>query len=160
MLNCTSWHAQHPFPATHTIPPCSATRQAGVVYLKNRVYTSYYVDPATARSDQVPIPPSDKAALKASLLPLLSTSPSRAISVQLANVLKNIVSRDFPDQWPNLLADVKALLASHDIRQVVAGCIATLEMVKAFRCVVFTPCIIHVRLILTGILVMQFPPDS
>ena len=106
-----------------------------MVYLKNRVYTSYYVDPSSARSDQVPIPPSDKAALKASLLPLLSASPSRSISVQLANVLKNIVSRDFPDQWPNLLADVKVLLGSHDIRQVVAGCIAALEMVKAFRCV-------------------------
>ncbi|KAJ3557178.1 hypothetical protein NM688_g1613 [Phlebia brevispora] len=110
-----------------------ATRQAGVVYLKNRVYTSYFVDPSSPRPDQLPIPTSDRAALKASLLPLLATSPSRGISVQLANTLKNIVARDFPEQWPTLLQEVKALLGSHDIRQVVAGCIASLEMVKAFR---------------------------
>lgn len=121
------------------LPPnlhfCRATRQAGVVYLKNRVYTSYFVDPSNPRPDQVPIAPSDRDALKASLLPLLATSPSRSISVQLANILKNIVARDFPDQWPNLLQEVKGQLASHDIHQVVAGCIASLEMVKAFRCV-------------------------
>lgn len=111
----------------------SATRQAGVVYLKNRVYTSYFVDPASPRPDQVPIPQSDRVALKSSLLPLLAASPSRSISVQLASTLKNIVARDFPDQWPTLLDDVKRLLASSEIREVVAGCIASLEMVRAFR---------------------------
>ena len=104
------------------------------MYLKNRVYTSYYVDPDISRPDQVPIPPSDRAALKASILPLLAASPSRSITVQLANTLKSIVARDFPEQWPNLLQEVKTLLASHDIRQVVAGCYASLEMIKAFRC--------------------------
>ncbi|KAI0688708.1 ARM repeat-containing protein [Cytidiella melzeri] len=110
-----------------------ATRQAGVVYLKNRVYTSYFVDPTSPRPDQVPIPQSDRTALKSSLLPLLAASPSRSISVQLASTLKNIVARDFPDQWPTLLDDVKRLLASSEIREVVAGCIASLEMVRAFR---------------------------
>ncbi|KAI0337442.1 ARM repeat-containing protein [Trametopsis cervina] len=110
-----------------------ATRQAGVVYLKNRVYTSYFVDPTSPRPDQVPIPSSDRAALKSSLLPLLAASPSRAITVQLASTLKNIVARDFPDQWPSLLEDVKRLLASSNIREVVAGCVAALEMVRAFR---------------------------
>lgn len=97
------------------------------------MYTSYFVDPASPRADQVAIPQSDRAALKASLLPLLAASPSRSISVQLASTLKNIVARDFPDQWPTLLDDVKRLLASGEIREVVAGCIASLEMVRAFR---------------------------
>ncbi|EMD40235.1 hypothetical protein CERSUDRAFT_112428 [Gelatoporia subvermispora B] len=110
-----------------------ATRQAAAVYLKNRVYTSYYVDPEHQRPDQIPIPESDRNALKASLLPLLAASPSRAITVQLASTLKNIVSRDFPEQWPSLLGDVKGLLASNNIREVSAGCVATLEMVRAFR---------------------------
>jgi importin-7 len=132
MSNCTyltrvSRYSQHPEPVN------SATRQAGAVYLKNRVYTSYFVDPTSPRSDQVPIPPSDRAALKSSLLPLLAASPSRAISVQLSSTLKNIVARDFPDQWPTLLDDVKRLLDSGEIREVVAGCIAALEMVRAFR---------------------------
>lgn len=112
-----------------------ATRQAGAVYLKNRVYTSYFVDPAHQRPDQVPIAQSDRNALKASLLPLLAASPSRAITVQLASTLKNIVARDFPDLWPTLLDDVKRLLASGEIREVAAGCVAALEMVRAFRLV-------------------------
>lgn len=101
--------------------------------MKNRVYTSYFVDPTSPRPDQVPIPASDRAALKSSLLPLLAASPSRSITVQLASTLKNIVARDFPDQWPTLLDDVKRLLGSSNIREVVAGCVASLEMVRAFR---------------------------
>lgn len=113
----------------------SATRQAGVVYLKNRVYTSYFLDTSSSRPDQQPIPPADRLALKSSLLPLLASSPSRGITVQLANTLKNIVARDFPEHWPNLLNDVKQLLASSELREVVAGCVASLEMVRAFRSV-------------------------
>ncbi|PCH39811.1 ARM repeat-containing protein [Wolfiporia cocos MD-104 SS10] len=110
-----------------------ATRQAGVVYLKNRVYTSYFVNPEHQRPDLVPIPLSDRNALKQSILPLLSASPSKLITVQLASTLKNIVSRDFPEQWPTLLPEVKQLLASNDVRHVSAGCVAVLEMVRAFR---------------------------
>ncbi|TBU59052.1 ARM repeat-containing protein [Dichomitus squalens] len=109
-----------------------ATRQAAAVYLKNRVYSSYFVD-TNARPDQVPIPPSDRNNLKASVLPLIATSPSRAITVQLAGALKNVVARDFPEQWPNLAEEVKKLLASGNIRDVHAGCVAALEMVRAFR---------------------------
>ncbi|GJE91719.1 ARM repeat-containing protein [Phanerochaete sordida] len=110
-----------------------ATRQAAAVYLKNRVYTSYFVDPTSPRPDQVPIAQSDRDALKSSILHVLAVSPSRAITVQLASTLKNIVARDFPEQWPGLLDDVKRLLASSNIREVVAGCVAALEMVRAFR---------------------------
>ncbi|KZT09181.1 ARM repeat-containing protein [Laetiporus sulphureus 93-53] len=110
-----------------------ATRQAAAVYLKNRVHTSYYIDPAQQRPEQIPLHDSDRTALKASLLPLLAVSPSKLITVQLANALKTIVMRDFPDQWPALLDDVKRLLTSHSVREVCAGCVVALEMVKAFR---------------------------
>ncbi|KAI0754790.1 ARM repeat-containing protein [Daedaleopsis nitida] len=109
-----------------------ATRQAAAVYLKNRVYSSYFVD-TNARPDQVPIPPSDRNNLKASVLPLIAASPNRAITVQLAGALKNVVARDFPEQWPSLVAEVKKLLDSGNIREVHAGCVAALEMVRAFR---------------------------
>ncbi|EIN12803.1 ARM repeat-containing protein [Punctularia strigosozonata HHB-11173 SS5] len=112
-----------------------ATRQACSVYLKNRVYTSYTVDPAVTRPrpDQTPIHPSDKDALKASILRLLAASPSRSVTVQLADTFKNAVARDFPDNWPGLLDQVKALLISSNIQDVAAGCIASLEVVRAFR---------------------------
>ena len=105
------------------------------------MYTSYFVDPASPRADQVPIAPSDRNALKNSVLRLLAVSPSRGITVQLASTLKNIVARDFPEQWPTLLDDVKRLLASSNIREVVAGCVASLEMVRAFRCVASLLCV-------------------
>ncbi|KAI8978716.1 ARM repeat-containing protein [Trametes punicea] len=109
-----------------------ATRQAAAVYLKNRVYSSYFID-QQSRPDQTPIATSDRNNLKATILPLIASSPSRAITVQLAGALKNVVARDFPEQWPTLVEDVKKLLASGNVNEVHAGCVATLEMVRAFR---------------------------
>ncbi|KAK7462279.1 Nonsense-mediated mRNA decay protein 5 [Stygiomarasmius scandens] len=114
-----------------------ATRQACAVWVKNRVHTNYTIEstptPQT-RPDRHPIPTSDRNSLRSSLLRLIASSPSRAITLQLANTLKIIISHDFPDQkWPGLVPEIKALLTSGDIREVHAGCIASLEAVRAFR---------------------------
>lgn len=109
-----------------------ATRQACSVYLKNRVHTSYILPP-NPRPDHVPIAQSDRTALKANILPLLSASPSRSVTVQLAATLKDLVAHDFPDRWSSLLDDVKRLLGSGDVREVGAGVVAALECVRAFR---------------------------
>ncbi|KAG1798071.1 armadillo-type protein [Suillus plorans] len=109
-----------------------ATRQACSVYLKNRVRTSYILPP-NPRPDHVPIAQSDRTALKANILPLLSASPSRSVTVQVAATLKDLVANDFPDRWPSLLDDVKRLLGSGDVREVGAGVVAALECVRAFR---------------------------
>ncbi|KAH7885476.1 armadillo-type protein [Phlebopus sp. FC_14] len=127
-----------------------ATRQACSVYLKNRVHTSYIIDPSRARPDQIPIAQSDRDALKTSILRLLSSSPSRPITLQLGATLKDLVGHDFPDNWPNLLDNVKALLNSGDIREVGAGCVAALECVRAFR-------YRQKRDVLPGIIVQLFP---
>ncbi|KAJ7019445.1 armadillo-type protein [Mycena alexandri] len=110
-----------------------ATRQSCSVWLKNRVQNNYTLDASSRRPDQALIAASDRAALRASLLPLLAAAPSRAITVQLASALKTVVAHDFPERWPGLVDDVKALLASGDIRHVHAGCVAALESVRAFR---------------------------
>jgi importin-7 len=112
----------------------SATRQACAVYLKNRVATSYFVaDPSRQRPDQAPIAQSDRDALKSSILRLLAASPSRSVTGQLSTALKTLVAHDFPENWPNLLLEIKALLTSNDIHEVGAGCVATVEVVRAFR---------------------------
>lgn len=113
----------------------SATRQAVSVWVKNRVASSYGAEPARAGPNYKPILPADRAALKSNILPLLAASPSRVITVQLASTLKTLISDDFPERWPELLDGVKALLASNNIREVGAGTVAVLEMVRAFRCV-------------------------
>ncbi|KAI0301095.1 armadillo-type protein [Multifurca ochricompacta] len=110
-----------------------ATRQAVSVWIKNRVASSYGAEPARAGPDYKPISPADRVSLKNSILPLLATSPSRVITVQLASTLKTLISHDFPERWPELLGGAKALLASSNIRDVGAGTVVVLEMVRAFR---------------------------
>ncbi|KIY51516.1 ARM repeat-containing protein [Fistulina hepatica ATCC 64428] len=115
-----------------TIDP--ATRQACVVWLKNRVQYGYALESSsTERPDRTIIVQSDKDALKSHILPLLAASPSRSITVQLATILRHIVAHDFPARWPTLLDELKALLGSGNIREVHAGCVATLEAVRSFR---------------------------
>ncbi|KDR83035.1 hypothetical protein GALMADRAFT_238799 [Galerina marginata CBS 339.88] len=109
-----------------------ATRQACSVWLKNRVHSTYALE-VSRRPDQVVIAPSEREALRINVLPLLAASPSRSISLQLANTLKSIVARDFPVKWPSLVREIKRLLTSSEVRDVHAGCVATLEAVRAFR---------------------------
>lgn len=116
----------------------SATRQAAAVYLKNRVHKTYTVETTAGRASNanlVPIPKSDKDAVKAGLLPLLVQCPSKVIALQLANTLRTVVSHDFPERWPELAAAVKTLLSSSNLREINAGCVAILEVTKVFRCV-------------------------
>ncbi|KAF8624410.1 hypothetical protein AX15_005891 [Amanita polypyramis BW_CC] len=111
-----------------------ATRQSCSVWLKNRVQSCYVLDVTTTRSsDLSPVADTDRDALRANILPLLAASSSRSITVQLAATLKSIISNDFPDRWHSLLNDVKRMLTSNDIREVHAGCIATVEAIRAFR---------------------------
>ncbi|KAF9493565.1 ARM repeat-containing protein [Pleurotus eryngii] len=107
-----------------------AIRQACTVWLKNRIITHYNPDKST---DRVPIAHSDRQSLKAAIFPLLSAVPSHGITAQLSNTLKTLVINDYPDNWPGLLAEVKRLLASSEVREVHAGCVASLEIVRAFR---------------------------
>ncbi|EJC98943.1 ARM repeat-containing protein [Fomitiporia mediterranea MF3/22] len=110
-----------------------ATRQAASVYLKNRVHKSYAVEPPRQRPDQIPIPQSDRDALKSSIFPLIVSSPSKSISVQLASTLRTLISHDFPEKWPNLMDTIKTLLASNNVHEVTAGCTAILEVIKVYR---------------------------
>jgi hypothetical protein len=53
--------------------------------------------------------------------------------LQLSSVLRSIVSRDFPAEWPGYLDNVVALLSSQNRQEVFVGLIATVESIKAFR---------------------------
>ncbi len=110
----------------------SATRQSCAVWLKNRVHGSYSVE-KPRRPDQAAISTREREALRINTLPLLAASPSRSITLQLANVLKTIVAHDFPQRWPGLVGEIRKLLSSNSVNDVHAGCIAALEAVRAFR---------------------------
>lgn len=85
------------------------------------------------KADAAPVAPSDRAALKSGLLQLLVSATNRPLRVQLANVLRSIISRDFPDEWPNYVEHTVALLSSQSPQEVFVGLIATVEPIKAFR---------------------------
>ena len=110
----------------------ATVRQAAAVYLKNRVHRSYNDDTTHTRGDPA-IAPSDRAALKASIIPLLVSSPNSSITIHLSNALKSIISNDFPERWPELLEGVKTLLVSERSQEVIAGCRASLEIVRVLR---------------------------
>ena len=104
------------------------------MYLKNRVDKCYHlVEPSKERSDLKPIPPSDRDALKSSILQLIVTAPTNAIVVQLASTVRHLVAHDFPDKWPTFINSIKVLLSSNNIREIIAACTALLEVVRAFR---------------------------
>ncbi|KZS92303.1 ARM repeat-containing protein [Sistotremastrum niveocremeum HHB9708] len=110
----------------------AGVRQACTVFFKNRIQ-KYYVDPARARPDRPVVAMSDRAAIKANILRLLVIAPGRNTYVHVAASLRAIVANDFPEQWPGLIDEILQLLHSSEPREVTAGCIGLLEVVKSFR---------------------------
>ncbi|GJJ15816.1 hypothetical protein Clacol_010094 [Clathrus columnatus] len=141
-----------------------ATRLACAIYLKNRLRRTYYLDPTSqATGEQNPILPSDRAALKANIIPLLiATASSKQINAQLSNSIRSIISVDFPNDWPTLLGDAKRLLNSSNLTEVETGLIVLLEIVKAFRQVDrLTPQIIEETfpmIVAIGLQLLDSPP--
>jgi importin-7 len=101
--------------------------------LKNRVERSWLIGPDSQKPDTSPVAPSDRAALKSGLLQLLVAAKDRSIRLQLASVLRSVISRDFPDEWPGYVDHAVALLSSQDPQEVYVGLMATVEPIKAFR---------------------------
>lgn len=114
--------------------PFSATRQACVVWLKNRVNRAYRVDITNLKAEQQAIPASDRLAVKQNVILLLIAAPSRAIRVQLTACVKCLVSADFPEQWPDLIDHVITLLQSDDLATVYGGLLVNLEVFKSYKC--------------------------
>lgn len=111
----------------------SSVRLACAVYLKNRIRRSYFVNPEKPLPDQTPIHNSDRAAVRQNIFPLIVAAPTRNIRAPLAECLRSLISHDYPEHWPSLLDEIKALLQSPRMQEVVAGCVAVLELTKAFR---------------------------
>ncbi|CCO31401.1 putative importin c550,11 [Rhizoctonia solani AG-1 IB] len=112
-----------------------SVRQAAVVFLKNAVARGYKLS-NTGSQPQIstpPIPDADKQVIKQHILPLIVASPNRAIRIQLAAVLKTLVSHDFPEKWPGFMDNVIQLLQSDRPESVFGGMTALLEIFKTYR---------------------------
>ncbi|CUA73326.1 Importin-7 [Rhizoctonia solani] len=112
-----------------------SVRQAAVVFLKNAVARGYGISNAAAQQQlsTPPIPETDKQYIKQHILPLIVASPNRAIRIQLAAVLKTLVSHDFPEKWPGFMDNVIQLLQSDRSESVFGGMTALLEIFKTYR---------------------------
>ncbi|CAE7142104.1 unnamed protein product, partial [Rhizoctonia solani] len=112
-----------------------SVRQAAVVFLKNAVARGYGINNAAAQQQlsTPPIPDTDKQYIKQHILPLIVASPNRLIRIQLAAVLKTLVSHDFPEKWPGFMDSVVQLLQSDRPESVFGGMTALLEIFKTYR---------------------------
>lgn len=116
----------------HSIGSYSAVRQATAVFLKNRIERSWNTDSSRPRPDSSPIPESDRVFIKSHILPLLVAACARPLRLQIAAAMKTVITYDFPDQWPNLLDEIIALLHG-DEKSIYGGSFALLELVKSAR---------------------------
>ncbi|GAA5868690.1 hypothetical protein JCM8547_003784 [Rhodosporidiobolus lusitaniae] len=124
-------------------------RLAAAIYLKNRLRSSWkaphapsqHASPAAVAAAQrassyVPIPPSDHQSVKTNLLSLYaalaSDAESAKVKEQIGEGLSKVVECDFPENWPGLVDEVKAMLAGNE-GQVEAGLRATMEIFNSLR---------------------------
>ncbi|GJN87375.1 hypothetical protein Rhopal_000324-T1 [Rhodotorula paludigena] len=125
-------------------------RLAAAIYLKNRIKSSWraplepspYASPASVAaasrsSTFVEIPPADRQSVKANLIPLYAALAGDAVDSakvkeQVGEALSRVIECDFPEQWPTLVDEVKAMLAG-DQGQVEAGLRATMEVFNSMR---------------------------
>jgi hypothetical protein len=129
-------------------------RLAAAIYLKNRLRSSWkaplppsqHASPASIAAAQktssyIAIPPSDRQTVKTNLLSLyaaLASDPESAkVKEQIGEGLSKVVECDFPEHWPGLVDEVKALLAGNE-GQVEAGLRATMEIFNSLRCAFFS----------------------
>ncbi|KAF8746692.1 ARM repeat-containing protein, partial [Rhizoctonia solani] len=112
-----------------------SVRQAAVVFLKNAVARGYKSSniPVQQQLPAPPVPDADKQVIKQHILPLIVASPDRAIRIQLAAILKTLVSHDFPERWPGFMENVVQLLQSDRSESVFGGMTALLEIFKTYR---------------------------
>ncbi|KAF8713095.1 ARM repeat-containing protein, partial [Rhizoctonia solani] len=112
-----------------------SVRQAAVVFLKNAVARGYKSSniPVQHQLPAPPVPDADKQVIKQHILPLIVASPNRAIRIQLAAILKTLVSHDFPERWPGFMENVVQLLQSDRSESVFGGMTALLEIFKTYR---------------------------
>ncbi len=132
MCQCSIYSAIWPLNAD---PVLRSTRQACVVWLKNRVARAYKLDELIGDTKTVPIPPVDRQAIKQHIIPLLVTASSRPIRVQLTSCVKTVIGSDFPDEWPGLVDQVVSMLQSEDLPTIYAGLLVNLEILKSYKCV-------------------------
>lgn len=108
-------------------------------YVKNRIKRSWdqarnerLASLGATPSNQVPIPQSDRDAIKASILQTLITVPAQ-VRVHVASALGVIARCDFPAQWPDLMDKVGQLISSNEPQNVYGGIRALLEVIRAYK---------------------------
>ncbi|GAA93944.1 uncharacterized protein L969DRAFT_70042 [Mixia osmundae IAM 14324] len=115
------------------------TQQAASVYLKNRLARSWSTDVIlqTDKPHQVPIPESDRLALKRNLLHVLvsviRSGTGSSVKTQLQAALGTVVDSDFPEQWPDLSQQVLEALQSHDLARIEAALLVLVQIHKLYR---------------------------
>ncbi|ORY80013.1 importin-7 [Protomyces lactucae-debilis] len=104
-----------------------SVQQAGAVFLKNLISRRWALEDLSACLPEV-----EKASFRDRIVPALVSAPV-SIRPQLASVLSQILSADFPEQWPDFLGKCCSLLQDGDVQRVYTGLLCLLELTKVYR---------------------------
>ncbi|KAJ2413554.1 Nonsense-mediated mRNA decay protein 5 [Coemansia sp. IMI 209128] len=107
------------------------TKQSVSIYFKNRIRRSWS-GTQRALEQYAPINEADRTVTKENILLAIYSSP-QAIKMQLTECLGVALKYDFPEQWPQLLGQVKEFLHAPDAQKVYTGLLALLEVVRLYR---------------------------
>ncbi|CAG8569447.1 9240_t:CDS:10 [Ambispora leptoticha] len=107
-------------------------RQAIAIYLKNRIRKSWNTDSETQSSSAIPISKDDRETFKRMILQIL-VNTQNVVRIQLLECLNNVLTYDFPENWPDYMNQVHSLVASNDPRVVYIGLLSLFQVVKVFQ---------------------------
>ncbi|KAJ2027507.1 Nonsense-mediated mRNA decay protein 5, partial [Coemansia sp. S610] len=91
------------------------TKQSVSIYFKNRIRRSWS-GTQRALEQYAPINEADRTVTKENILLAIYSSP-QAIKMQLTECLGVALKYDFPEQWPQLLGQVKEFLHAPDAQK-------------------------------------------
>eukprot|EP01062_Namystynia_karyoxenos_P062192 TRINITY_DN55114_c0_g1_i1.p1 TRINITY_DN55114_c0_g1~~TRINITY_DN55114_c0_g1_i1.p1 ORF type:complete len:1034 (+),score=407.66 TRINITY_DN55114_c0_g1_i1:82-3183(+) len=101
-------------------------RQAASIRLKR------VIEPYDWNADRSKVTPEEKALLKSTILDAISSTPPQ-VNRQLLEVLRHVVTYDFPANWPGLVPQVTAFLQSQDMAKARGALCALRKLAKRYE---------------------------
>lgn len=106
-------------------------RQASSVYIKNYVQKRWFIRDEEEKKKMPEILDDDKAQFKKMIVDaIVQAHPSLRGSLCVA--LNHVAQFDFPQQWPNLIADIMKYMGSNDPQKIFGALFCLYATVKAF----------------------------
>jgi hypothetical protein len=105
-------------------------RQAASIHLKNRIQNAW--NSKELRSNVAPISDADKVFVKQHILGTMTAS-HHILKIQLKAAVGAIIVEDFPEQWPELLPQIQAVLGTGQEAHTQTALLCLLECFRKYQ---------------------------